>query len=95
MFPAKSASEVSAADCACAPGSVCPRRAGLAQLVEHVICNHGVAGSIPAAGTDQSLRRRMRVALLGVVDDNHGASTVPKLDVARRPADCCINAEHP
>ena len=27
------------------------RRAGLAQLVEHVICNHGVAGSIPAAGT--------------------------------------------
>lgn len=26
-------------------------RAGLAQLVEHVICNHGVAGSIPAAGT--------------------------------------------
>lgn len=25
--------------------------AGLAQLVEHVICNHGVAGSIPAAGT--------------------------------------------
>ena len=27
------------------------QRAGLAQLVEHVICNHGVAGSNPAAGT--------------------------------------------
>jgi hypothetical protein len=26
-------------------------RAGLAQLVEHLICNQGVAGSIPAAGT--------------------------------------------
>ena len=26
-------------------------RAGLAQLVERVICNHEVAGSIPAAGT--------------------------------------------
>ena len=25
--------------------------AGLAQLVEHLICNQGVAGSIPAAGT--------------------------------------------
>ena len=27
------------------------RKAGLAQLVEHLICNQGVAGSIPAAGT--------------------------------------------
>lgn len=27
--------------------------AGLAQLVEHVICNHGVAGSNPAAGTNK------------------------------------------
>ncbi len=27
-------------------------RAGLAQLVEHVICNHGVTGSNPVAGTD-------------------------------------------
>ena len=26
-------------------------RAGLAQLVEHVICNHGVGGSNPSAGT--------------------------------------------
>jgi hypothetical protein len=26
-------------------------QAGLAQLVEHLICNQGVAGSIPAAGT--------------------------------------------
>jgi hypothetical protein len=26
-------------------------RAGLAQLVEHLICNQGVAGSNPAAGT--------------------------------------------
>ena len=25
--------------------------AGLAQLVEHVICNHGVGGSNPSAGT--------------------------------------------
>ena len=25
--------------------------AGLAQLVEHLICNQGVAGSTPAAGT--------------------------------------------
>jgi hypothetical protein len=27
------------------------RQAGLAQLVEHVICNHGVGGSNPSAGT--------------------------------------------
>ena len=26
--------------------------AGLAQLVEHVICNHGVGGSNPSAGTN-------------------------------------------
>ena len=26
-------------------------RAGLAQLVEHLICNQGAAGSNPAAGT--------------------------------------------
>ena len=26
-------------------------RAGLAQLVEHLICNHGVTGSSPVAGT--------------------------------------------
>ena len=26
-------------------------RAGIAQLEEHLICNQGVAGSIPAAGT--------------------------------------------
>ena len=33
---------------------VCPRGgAGLAQLVEHMICNHGVAGSSPAAGTKE------------------------------------------
>ena len=25
--------------------------AGLAQMVEHLICNQGAAGSIPAAGT--------------------------------------------
>ena len=28
-------------------------RAGLAQLVEHLICNQGVAGSNPAAGTNK------------------------------------------
>ena len=28
-------------------------RAGLAQLVEHVICNHGVGGSNPSAGTSK------------------------------------------
>lgn len=27
--------------------------AGLAQLVEHVICNHGVTGSSPVAGTNR------------------------------------------
>jgi hypothetical protein len=27
------------------------RRAGLAQLVEQLICNHQVLGSIPGAGT--------------------------------------------
>jgi hypothetical protein len=27
--------------------------AGLAQLVEHVICNHGVGGSNPSAGTNE------------------------------------------
>ena len=33
---------------ACSPIT---KGAGLAQLVEHLICNQGVAGSIPAAGT--------------------------------------------
>ena len=28
--------------------------AGLAQLVEHLICNQGVAGSNPAAGTNKN-----------------------------------------
>jgi hypothetical protein len=28
-----------------------PRDAGLAQLVEHLICNQGVTGSSPVAGT--------------------------------------------
>src|SRR5690606_17473263 len=35
-------------------------RAGLAQLVEHLICNQGVAGSIPAAGTILPLSRNRR-----------------------------------
>src|SRR5215217_3578875 len=30
------------------------RRAGLAQLVEHLICNQGVGGSNPSAGTNSS-----------------------------------------
>ena len=30
-------------------------QAGLAQLVEQLICNHQVAGSIPAAGTTNPL----------------------------------------
>ncbi len=30
------------------------QRAGLAQLVEHLICNQGVAGSNPATGTSLS-----------------------------------------
>ena len=29
----------------------CFKRAGIAQLVEHLTCNQGVAGSTPAAGT--------------------------------------------
>ena len=28
-------------------------RAGLAQLVEHLICNQGVGGSSPSAGTNE------------------------------------------
>ena len=28
-------------------------RAGLAQMVEHLICNQGVTGSIPVAGTNK------------------------------------------
>jgi hypothetical protein len=32
-------------------GDYVPPSAGLAQLVERVICNHEVAGSTPAAGT--------------------------------------------
>ena len=38
-------------------------RAGLAQLVEHLICNQGVAGSNPAAGTISTtlLRNQQRV----------------------------------
>jgi hypothetical protein len=39
-----------------------PAGAGIAQLVEQLICNHQVAGSIPAAGTDfrQTVSRTMR-----------------------------------
>ena len=33
------------------PGTSAAFGAGLAQLVEHVICNHGVTGSNPVAGT--------------------------------------------
>ena len=33
------------------PGPEETGAAGLAQLVEHVICNHGVTGSNPVAGT--------------------------------------------
>jgi hypothetical protein len=33
------------------PSSVLPHRAGLAQLVVHLICNQGVGGSSPSAGT--------------------------------------------
>jgi hypothetical protein len=29
------------------------RQAGLAQLVEHLICNQGVGGSSPSAGTNK------------------------------------------
>src|ERR1700733_6618800 len=51
------AAEVPKSRCAWPPRSVCRAWAGLAQLVEHVICNHGVAGSIPAAGTTGQPRR--------------------------------------
>jgi hypothetical protein len=36
-----------------APDASPLRTAGLAQLVEHVICNHGVGGSNPSAGTSK------------------------------------------
>ena len=36
-------------------GTPC-RRAGIAQSVEHLICNQGVAGSNPAAGTKNTLK---------------------------------------
>jgi hypothetical protein len=44
---------------AIAAGHGCPfpagaGAAGLAQLVEHVICNHGVTGSNPVAGTNKN-----------------------------------------
>ncbi len=32
-----------------------PKRAGIAQQVEQLICNQKVAGSIPAAGTTQRI----------------------------------------
>ena len=35
-----------------APGSITRASAGLAQLVEHLICNQGVGGSNPSAGTN-------------------------------------------
>ena len=40
--------------------------AGIAQLVEHLICNQGVAGSNPAAGTTYFLRKinKIRVSAL-------------------------------
>jgi len=43
------------------------RTAGLAQLVEHLICNQGVAGSIPATGTiiPQKMQTLSRLRLGG------------------------------
>jgi hypothetical protein len=38
-----------------APNGLRGASAGLAQLVEHLICNQGVAGSNPATGTITSL----------------------------------------
>ncbi len=44
-------------------------KAGLAQLVEHLICNQGVAGSNPAAGTNKinGLERNLITVVLLLV----------------------------
>ena len=47
--------------------------AGIAQLVEHLICNQGVAGSNPAAGTIKPLL--LRGFLLSGVIHNPGTGT--------------------
>ena len=51
------------------------RQAGLAQLVVHLICNQGVGGSIPSAGTNFFLWREGRV---------HGAGWLIRLRRVRR-----------
>ena len=35
-------------------GAIISAKAGLAQQVEHLICNQGVGGSIPSAGTNKN-----------------------------------------
>ena len=37
-----------------APGSITRASAGLAQLVEHLICNQGAGGSSPSTGTNEN-----------------------------------------
>src|ERR1700733_5186948 len=70
------AAEVPKSRCAWPPRSVCRAWAGLAQLVEHVICNHGVAGSIPAAGTTGQPRRNAYAPPLDHIEIAHVAIQV-------------------
>src|ERR1700712_2958550 len=54
-----------------------PTFAGLAHLVEHMICNHGVAGSSPAAGTNQLvIWPNFNVGFLFQVIASHSADRV-------------------
>jgi hypothetical protein len=55
------------------------REAGLAQLVEHVICNHGVTGSNPVAGTNEinSLMKELASRQLPPSAGPQGGPTYP------------------
>ncbi len=55
--------------------AVLQTRALIAQLVEHLICNQGVAGSNPAGGTNQINKFAMNFGSLFSVGE-HRASTV-------------------
>ena len=65
--------------------------AGLAQLVEHVICNHGVGGSNPSAGTNDIKGSRLLPGLAAQNWDlhSHGRVTQSIPSEARTPLRSC------
>jgi hypothetical protein len=49
--------------------------AGLAQLVEHLICNQGVGGSNPSAGTEISYFNKLELAPVASREASETSST--------------------